>query len=64
MPKIRINTKAKTAPSVKKTIFEFEDKENGRGTEDYNSLADEFLVRIGLTKEKTVFEPNLEVVNG
>ena len=43
--KIRVNTKAKSAPSVQKTIFEFENSEQGRGTEDYTKLAKEFLQR-------------------
>lgn len=45
--KIRVNTKAKAAPSVKKTIFEYEESEKGRGSEDFRALADEFLERLG-----------------
>lgn len=44
--RIRVNTKAKTAPSVQQTVFEFERSERGRGTEDYSQLAEEFLERI------------------
>ncbi len=44
--KIRVNTKAKSAPSVKKTIFDYEKSEKGRGTEDYTALAEEALVRL------------------
>ena len=43
--RIRVNTKAKSAPSVRKTIFEYERSGKGRGTEDYTSLAKEFLER-------------------
>jgi chromosome partitioning protein len=44
--RIRVNTKAKTAPSVMKTIFEYEDSPRGRGTEDYTELGEEFLKRV------------------
>jgi cellulose biosynthesis protein BcsQ len=44
--KIRVNTKAKAAPSVQKTIFEYEGTEKGRGTQDYTALAVEFLERL------------------
>jgi len=44
--RIRVNTKAKTAPSVHKTIFEFEDSPSGRGSQDYMRLAEEVLNRI------------------
>jgi chromosome partitioning protein len=44
--RIRVNTKAKAAPAVKQTIFEFEANEEGRGTEDFRMLAEEFLVRL------------------
>jgi cellulose biosynthesis protein BcsQ len=57
--KIRVNTKAKSAPSVRKTIFDYENAPNGRGTEDFTELAAEFLERVG--------EPSatqLEIVNG
>ena len=59
--KIRINTKAKAAPSVKKTIFQYEDDATGRGTEDYTSLAAEVLERLA----KYEAEDELpEVANG
>jgi chromosome partitioning protein len=44
--KIRVNTKAKSAPSVRQTIFEYERSKSGRGTEDFTALAAEFLLRI------------------
>ena len=44
--KIRVNTKAKSAPAVRKTIFEYEAGKEGRGTADFTSLADEFLRRV------------------
>jgi chromosome partitioning protein len=44
--KIRVNTKAKAAPSVRKTIFEYEGDSEGRGTHDYTELATEFLQRL------------------
>lgn len=44
--KIRVNTKAKAAPSVQQTIFDYEDSPTGRGTQDFTALAEEFLARI------------------
>jgi chromosome partitioning protein len=44
--RIRVNTKAKSAPSVRKTIFEYESDKQGRGTLDFTALADEFLLRL------------------
>jgi len=44
--KVRVNTKAKSAPSVRQTIFEYEHSKTGRGTEDFTALAAEFLDRI------------------
>ena len=44
--KIRVNTKAKSAPAVRKTIFEYEKDGAGRGTQDFTQLAAEFLDRI------------------
>jgi chromosome partitioning protein len=44
--KIRVNTKAKSAPSVRQTIFEYENSKAGRGTEDFGALAAEFLERL------------------
>lgn len=43
---IRVNTKAKAAPSVRKTIFQYENAANGRGTQDFTALAEEFLDRL------------------
>ncbi len=43
---IRVNTKAKTAPSKQQTIFQHENSAKGRGTEDYTALAREFLKRV------------------
>jgi len=50
--KIRVNTKAKAAPSVRKTIFQYENSTNGRGTQDFSALADEFLDRLALRMMK------------
>jgi chromosome partitioning protein len=44
--KIRVNTKAKAAPSVQKTIFDYEGSEKGRGTQDFTALAAELLERL------------------
>lgn len=44
--RIRVNTKAKTAPSLQKTIFQFEESEQGRGSEDYLQLASEVIARV------------------
>lgn len=44
--KIRVNTKAKAAPSVQKTIFDYEKSAKGRGTEDFTKLAAEVLERL------------------
>ena len=49
--KIRVNTKAKSAPSVRKTIFDYEESPEGRGTEDFTRLAEEFLARLGMSAE-------------
>ena len=49
--KIRVNTKAKSAPSVQKTIFDYENSAKGRGTEDFTALAEEFLVRLEQREE-------------
>ena len=65
--KIRVNTKAKSAPSVRKTIFEYEESAAGRGTEDFTALAAEFLerfemvIRGGIPTEGTASQ---EAVNG
>jgi chromosome partitioning protein len=57
--KIRINTKAKAAPSVRKTVFEYEANPQGRSTEDFTALADEVLARLGMTR--SVPEPDLRI---
>jgi chromosome partitioning protein len=44
--KIRVNTKAKAAPSVRKNIFDYEQDPKGRGTVDFTELATEFLSRL------------------
>ena len=44
---IRINTRHKSAPSERMTIFEYERSRRGRGTEDYTNLAEELLRRLG-----------------
>ncbi len=44
--RIRVNTKAKAAPSVQKTIFDYEASEKGRGTQDFTALAAELLGRL------------------
>lgn len=60
--KIRTNTKAKSAPSVRKTIFDYENSPEGRGTEDFTALAYEFLQRLG--DSPALDEPQREAVNG
>ncbi len=59
--KVRVNTKAKAAPSVAKTIFQYENSPKGRGTEDYLTVADEFLERITAQEEALNFK---DVANG
>jgi chromosome partitioning protein len=56
--KVRVNTKAKAAPSVQKTIFDYENSPKGRGTEDYTALAAEILQRLEPYSEQA------RVVNG
>jgi len=41
-----VNTKAKSAPSIRQTIFEYEHSKTGRGTEDFTALEAEFLTRL------------------
>ena len=48
--KIRVNTKAKAAPSVHKTIFDYEGSVSGRGTEDFTKLTEEFLARLEMAR--------------
>lgn len=59
--RIRVNTKAKSAPSLKKTIFQYEDSLTGRGTEDYTRLAEEFLARL---ERRSANSPQELVANG
>jgi cellulose biosynthesis protein BcsQ len=56
--KIRVNTKAKAAPSVQKTIFDYENSPKGRGAEDYTALAAEILQRL------ESYSAQARVVNG
>jgi len=44
---IRVNTKHKATPSVRKTIFEYENDPRGKGSEDYMGLTEEVLTRLG-----------------
>jgi chromosome partitioning protein len=46
--KIRINTKHKAAPISHQTIFQLEASKSGKGTQDYMSLTDEVIGRLGL----------------
>lgn len=59
--KVRVNTKAKSAPAVRKTIFEYEDDRQGRGTQDFTQLADELLARVA---SLSVGEVREAAVNG
>ena len=45
--RVRVNTKAASAPSRRQTIIEYEGSDKGRGTEDYRALAVEVLERVG-----------------
>jgi chromosome partitioning protein len=53
---IRVDTQHKSAPSHRRTIFEHQ-AEGGRGREDYNALADEALVRLGLVAKAARKKP-------
>ena len=57
--KIRVNTKAKSAPSLRQTILEYERSKSGRGTEDFTALAAEFLARLTVKEQ-----PLARVANG
>jgi chromosome partitioning protein len=57
--KVRVNTKAKSAPSVRQTIFDYERAKTGRGTEDFTALASEFLDRLAQREQ-----PLAKVSNG
>ena len=56
--KIRVNTKAKSAPSVRQTIFEYEHSKTGRGTEDFSALASEFLDRLAQREQPLALVSN------
>ena len=56
--KIRVNTKAKSAPSLRQTIFEYEKSKQGRGTEDFTALAAEFLTRIAQREQPSALVSN------
>lgn len=69
--KVRVNTKAKSAPSVRKTVFQYEDDPEGRSTIDFTQFAEEVLERLEvrgvLTRESRVGEgaaPSAMIVNG
>jgi chromosome partitioning protein len=63
--KIRVNTKAKAAPSVRKTIFDYEESAAGRGTEDFSQLAIEFLERLGMIEQQLLIsDESGAAVNG
>ena len=49
--KIRVNTKAKAAPSVHKIIFDYENSAKGRGSEDFSKLTSEFLERLRASQD-------------
>lgn len=55
--RIRINTKFSSCPIEQQSIYQFEDDKAGKGTEDYLSLTDEVLERLGLASK-------MEVANG
>ncbi len=50
---IRINTRHKSAPSERKTIFQYEHSRRGRGTEDFSALARELLKRLSLPARRS-----------
>ena len=62
--KIRVNTKAKAAPSVRKSIFDYEQDKKGRGTEDFTALAKEILEKIELSESLEQTQENEKVANG
>jgi hypothetical protein len=47
-----MNTKAKAAPSVRKTIFDYENSTKGRGTEDFTALAVELIDRLEVAQSQ------------
>jgi chromosome partitioning protein len=56
--KVRVNTKAKSAPSVRQTIFEYERSKTGRGTEDFTAIAEEFLSRLAVREQPLALASN------
>lgn len=44
--RIRINTKHKSAPHARETIFQYEGSASGKGTQDFAALTDEVLARL------------------
>lgn len=44
--RIRINTKHKSAPHARETIFQYESSRSGKGTQDFTALTDEVLSRL------------------
>ena len=56
--KVRVNTKAKSAPSKRQTIFEYEHSKTGRGTEDFSALAEEFLSRLAQREQPLALASN------
>jgi chromosome partitioning protein len=63
---VRVNTQAKSAPSVQKTMFEFENSEKGRSTQDFTAMAKEFLERLEQAENTNIEEQSSEsrAVNG
>lgn len=49
---IRVNTKFKSAPAMRQSIFEVEDKKPGKGSEDYFSLTAEVIARLNKVKKE------------
>jgi chromosome partitioning protein len=53
---IRINTKFKSTPIERQTIFQYEEDAKGRGTEDYQNLTEEVILRL---KKQGYLHPKL-----
>jgi chromosome partitioning protein len=56
--RIRINTKFSSSPINQQTIFQYEEHDTSKGSDDYSSLCGEVLERLGVRVEER------EVVNG
>jgi len=54
---IRVNTRHKSAPAERKTIFQYEHSKRGRGTEDYGSMSAELLRRLNKPVKKLKHVP-------